>query len=277
MDAEAIRRKRRRRIVVGAVVGGLAVAIAVFVVLWNRKSSGPVHVSEALRKFHATSSTHPTTAPAALRPREGVYTYTGSGTEHLSTPPKTQEQGPEIPGTVTYQPDGCWTFRVDYSTSHWQTWNYCSRDGALFEGGGLTFQSWDFVVTKLENVSTFRCDPPIVDVRAHMKPGDSWHQSCAGSSNQIEGTVTSAGRYRFVGKETLEIGGRRVAANRFRQERKFTGSQTGTQSVDFWFAEADGLPLRNERKVTVDSSSPIGTITYTEEGRFVITSMVPRT
>jgi hypothetical protein len=38
----------------------------------------------------------------------------------------------------------------------------------------------------------------------------------------------------------------------------------------------DGLPLRNERTVTVKTDTVVGSSTYTEHGRFELTSLVPR-
>ena len=39
---------------------------------------------------------------------------------------------------------------------------------------------------------------------------------------------------------------------------------------------ADGMPVRNERRVEVASPSPIGDVTYTEEGRWQLDSITPR-
>ncbi len=60
------------------------------------------------------------------------------------------------------------------------------------------------------------------------------------------------------------MGGTAVPAYHFRQVRTLSGNQTGTQSADLWFAVNDGLPLRNERQVTVHTDTVIGSSTYTE-------------
>jgi len=72
------------------------------------------------------------------------------------------------------------------------------------------------------------------------------------------------------------VGDVRVPAYHFRQERTLTGSQTGSQTTDQWFARETGLPLRNERKVTVHANTVVGSITYTETGRFQLTSLQPQ-
>jgi len=175
--------RRRRGLIVA--LGALALLIAageVFVVLWRRSGAHPVSTDEARRRFEqSSSSTQPPNA-TDLRPTAGVYVYRGSGTEHLSLPPKSQ-QGPQMPATVTHRSDGCWTFRLDYSSRHWQTWIYCPRNGGLVELGGQTFERWDFVFTKYDSTSNFTCDPPSITIRTNMHPGEQWQQQCRGTSS----------------------------------------------------------------------------------------------
>lgn len=272
-------RHRRRNIVLAVILAVVVVGVAVFVFLWTRETARPVKVSEAIQKYHSSTTGGATKTPGAAtasRPQAGVYEYTGSGTDHISTPSKTQDEGPQIPATVTLGRDGCWVFRVDYNTSHWQTWHYCARGGQLVEMGGQTYQHWDFVAFNVDTTTTFTCDPPSITIRTTMKVGDSWNQSCSGTSTSISGTAVSSGRYTYLGAETLDVGGRSVATYHFRQERTLTGSQTGNQVSELWFAH-DGLPIKNERKISVDSSSIIGTITYTENATFSLASSTPHT
>ena len=131
-----------------------------------------------------------------------------------------------MPATVTHRSDGCWTFRIDYSSQHWQTWIYCPRDGGLVELGGQTFERWDFVFTKYDSTSTFTCDPPSVAIRAAMHSGDHWTQTCRGTSSGTKGVGVTSGPYTFVGDDTVTVGGTAVAAYHFHQERTLSGSQT---------------------------------------------------
>jgi hypothetical protein len=268
--------RHRRLIIVLAVVTVLVIgASSVFVVLWRRSGAHEVSVDDARGRFRQNSSTRPAQA-SVLRPAAGVYLYRGSGREKLSLPPKSQDQGPRMPGTVTYDANGCWTFHIDYSSAHWQIWDYCPRAGGLVELGGQTFENWDFVFTAYETKSTFTCDPALVTIRATMHPGDTWHQRCRGTSSGTEGEAITAGPYTFVGDDVVVVGDVRVPAYHFRQERTLTGSQTGSQTTDQWFARETGLPLRNERKVTVHANTVVGSITYTETGRFQLTSLQPQ-
>ena len=252
-----------------ALIGGVA-----FVLAWRNSGSRPVSLDEAKRRFESTSSTV-APPPSPLRPSAGVYEYRGSGTEHLDKPPKSQSQGPTMPATITYQADGCWIFRIDYSTGHWQSWTYCARNGGLDEVGGQTYERWDFVMFKVDSTSTFTCASSVT-VRATMRPGDHWTQTCTGTSSAVKGIVTTSGLFTYIGPETLDVGGAKVPAYHFKQLRTLTGAQQGSQENDVWFARSNGMPLRNDHHNVVKSDSPIGKVTYTETGTFALVSLQPR-
>jgi hypothetical protein len=108
----------------------LFVLVSVVVTLEGR--ARPVSMSQAISHFHSDPSADP-----GAHPPPGVYSYQGTGTDSLSLPPLSQAEGPTLPGTVELQSDGCWSFRIDYSTNHWQSWTYCARPTGLVETGGL--------------------------------------------------------------------------------------------------------------------------------------------
>lgn len=211
-----------------------------------------------------------------LRPAPGVYLYGGEGTEQLDKPPLTQTQGPDIPGTVTHLEGGCWRLRVD-STNHWQSWDYCPAGSGLTEIAGAFFQRLDLVVAKVDttSTSTYTCDPPVDAIRATQRAGDQWMQECRGTSTGSDGEVISSGPYTYVGPELLDIGATEVAALHYHRSRNLTGGQTGTEDVNVWFEAATGLPLRNQRSITVHSSSALGGVTYEENGSFQLASLTP--
>lgn len=261
---------RGRWVLIG--VSALVVVLAVVVaVRWVQGRAEPVDPEDVASP---TGSTLPS-EQAVLRPPQGVYVYEGDGTDRLDKPPMSQAQGPTMPASVTHEDDGCWTFRIDYSTNHWQTWRYCPRDGGLDEAGGQTFQRWDFGAFANESTSTFECDDSPT-IRADQQPGDEWTQSCAGSTTAVEGTTLSEGPYRFVGTETLDIGGEQVRAHRYHRDRTNSGNQDGSESTDAWFSADTGMPLRNVRRLEAVSDTLIGKVRYTEDGEFQLTSLVPR-
>jgi len=252
-------------------LGVLVVGVAIVAVLWVRGTARPVTLKETRKP---TGSTLPA-APAVLRPPQGVYLYSGSGTDSLDKPPKDQAEGPDMPATVTHRADGCWTFRIDYSTNHWQSWDYCPRHGDLDEAGGTSYQKWDFGVLVNETTSTFVCDSAVT-IKAAQKPGDTWTQSCTGTSTGTEGKALSTGPYRYVGPDTVDVGGQQVRAYRYHRERTMSGAQTGTEASDVWFSADTGMPLRNERKIEAKSSTIIGDVGYTEVANFHLTGLQPK-
>ncbi len=263
--------------VLGVTVVVVAALVAVGAVLVLRREPGPASIDEAVEDFSGGGGSG---GGADLpRPTEGVYVYEGSGTESLSILPGEHGQGPDLPATVTHEANGCWRFRIDLHEDHWQDWHYCPDDAdglELVEKGGRTYQSWDLGVAAIGNTSTFRC-PDSVVVRADAEPGDQWHQECRGTSDTVSGTTVSAGRTTFVGEETVTVGDEEVVALHYHQVRTMSDSQSGRQVEDFWFRASDGLPLRNTRSASIDSDSPVGAITYSEEGEWQLTSLEPRT
>ena len=263
------RRHRLRRWVIGLLVL-VAAGAGVFALLWTRTGAHPVTVGDARKRIGPIATS--TTVPGEARPPPGVYLFRGAGTDRLESLSKEQAEGPDMPATVTYTSPECWQFRIDYSSNHWQSWDYCNRAGAMEETGGRTHQLWDFVVFTQDTTTTFACASSVT-IRKDQRPGDEWQQSCRGTSDP---TSLSAGLYRFVGPTTLDIGGQRVAAFHYHRDRVMSEGQTGTEHSDVWFAADTGMPLRNEREIDVATSTVIGDVTYKERGWFQLTSLQPR-
>jgi hypothetical protein len=263
--------RRRRWFVVALVVAAL---VALAIRLWWPHGTREVTPEEALGQLGEPATTSATEV-GELRPAAGVYRYEGVGTEALSLPPRQRRQGPSIPGTVTHLDDGCWTFRVDLNSDHWQDWTSCPRPDRLVELGGASFTRWDFGVAVSETTSTFRCEPPAVAIRDEMRPGDAWEQRCTGTSSGLDGTAVSAGTLSYVGPETVDVDGRAVPTHRFRQERTVSGAQQGEQVTEVWLSRDDGLPVRNDRRISVATDTPIGSSTCTEEGSFRLVDPEP--
>jgi hypothetical protein len=264
---------------VGGIVA-LVLAVAFggwFAWRWRERGPNEASVGEAVSRFRTSSTVDEGVAP--LRPPAGVYTYSGSGTEHLSFLATSQGQGPKIPGTVTHRGSNCWTFEVEYNSFHRQTWDWCTRDGRLIERGGTTNQKFDFVAFKVDETSRFTCDPPIVVIDPDAETGTKWKARCTGHSVTSDADVTTAGTLRFVGRETVNVAGEHVPALHYRSTRELTGDQTGSERNDTWYAADNGLPLRNRRDIRVVSPAPapLNEVTYTEKGEWELTSLVPET
>jgi hypothetical protein len=93
----------------------------------------------------------------------------------------------------------------------------------------------------------------------------------------VSGQAVTAGPYRFVGVDTLKIGGHAVQAAQFLRLRTMSGSQVGTERTEAWFAVRTGLPLENRRTIEVRTDTAFGSSTYTETGSWTLHSLIPTT
>ncbi|MBI2706245.1 MAG: hypothetical protein HYX32_13270 [Actinobacteria bacterium] len=270
----ASRRNRRRWVLEVAAIVAVLTLLGLGV-LWSRRGAQEASLDEAARRFQQGPSA---TVPEMrlLTPTPGVYRYRGSGTEQLSVLQTQQSWGPQLPATITEPSSaGCWTFRIDYSTNHWEARTYCADDGVLREAGGTVWQRFDFVAVKVDETIEFACDPPNDTVRLAAAPGDTWAQSCVGRSSARGTTVTSAGSTMFVGREDTTAGEATVPSLHYRANRTLTGDQQGVETSEYWFSAETGQIIRFQREVRVDSPSPIGSVTYTESGAYQLDDPIP--
>jgi hypothetical protein len=272
-------RARRWWLPVGIVAGLVVIAVGVLVVLFiTREDPGARSIDEAVDEFRSDTDgggTSPGGGAAAGGPPAGVYLLEGSGTESLSFPPLGQSDGETMPMTVGATDGGCWTARIDYNEAHWQDWNLCRDGDSVIEKGGSTFQRWDLGATTIENTSTFVCEPPVVFVDLSASEGDTAQRSCTGTNDAVGGETLTSGTDTVVAVEEIPIGGEPVEAVHVRSDQTVSGAQSGTVEWDFWFRTSDGLPLRGQRSSTINSDSPVGTITYDEDGTWELISTEP--
>jgi hypothetical protein len=214
---------------------------------------------------------------AGARPARGVYLYTGSGTDRLSLPPLVQQQGPTMPGTVTLRGADCWTFRIDYSSHHWETWDYCRQGGDTVQVGGQIWQLWPIGPLHETNLTNTTCTPAAMSLPATAVPGQTWQVRCTGTSTAVKGTMHSAGPYRFLGMSTLTVGGTPVRVAAFLGLRTDSGSQRGAERTEIWLDASNGLPVRLTQHIQVVTATPFGTSTYTQSGTLNLRSLVAHT
>lgn len=255
-----------------AVLGGVGAVIAgVILVLYaTREDPEARPIDEAVEDFRAEES-----AATQAGPAPGVYELEGSGSETVSFPPNQQSDGEIMPMTVSSTEGGCWNLRIDYNEAHWEDWQLCGEGDRVVENGNRTFQRWDFGAMSIENTSTFDCDPPATFADLAARPGDTTGRSCVGTNEQVEGETVASGTDTVVGVESVAVDGVEFEAIRVRSDQEVSGAQTGTITLEFWIRTSDGLPLRGERSKTIESDSPIGPITYTENGSWRLGSDDP--
>jgi len=274
MKGRGHRRWLRTTLVVCAVLIAMVTATAAWL-LFTGEDPRPVTVDEARQRTEgSTVSTSPTGGFGP--PSGGVYLYRGTGTEDTSFPPLSEEQGPEMPATVIPDGAGCWRFRIDYNSHHWQDWRYCADESGISTTGGRSFARRDFGSFTIDNTSTFACEEPDVLLWAGMEVGESRPGACVGTSTAVDGSTTSAGSTTYVGDDDIEVDGRTIRARHLRYDRTLTGAQEGTERADWWVDPSTMLLIRNEHDVSVDTEVGGLTVTYTEVARYDLTSLTPK-
>ena len=270
---------RRRRKVGRRIAGALALAIltgfGVFIYLWSQTGASALAPSVAVQRFRQIERRGVRTVGPG--PAQGVYLYRGSGTETVSVPPKSQSEGPGIPGTVVDRPGGCFEFRLDYSDVHWQDWTYCPLGGSMVTTSKAGYYLWDFVVFSVDDTSTYTCSPAIVTIPADSVVHARHRVSCTGTNDHIStGLVHMDGSSTVMATKTLRVGSTKELAVLVREDVVFSGGQHGSNHADTWFSVTTGLPLRGTWSTVVSTPSPVGTSTLHAHGEFDLTSLEPQ-
>lgn len=263
---------RRMAIILAAVVVIAVVAVAV---LWfTREQPGSRPVDDAVEDFRGTPGAD--SDATATIPPAGVYLADGAGEARINLPPASQSWGNQVLMTVTPQGGSCWRTRIDFNEAHRQIWVMCVDGSEVTVTEDLTETRWDFGIATLDNVTTFVCDEPPVFIDLAATPGTTWEHDCTGTNDSIDGPTAAAGPYRYVGATTVDIADTAVPVRHYRQERNLTGAQDGISTADLYFAEDNNLLLRLERSINLSSDSPVGQVSYNEEGSWQLSSTTPR-
>lgn len=261
--------RRHRRwpwITVGVVFVAVAALAAVF--LFTGSSAKQVSLNQARSRLPAGQGA----GPLGSRPSPGVYEYQGSGTDRLTLPPKTQPQGPSMPVTVTLRGADCWTFRVDFSTHHWQSWDFCRRGTDVRETGGQVWQLWPLGPMSLTNSTTVVCSPEALILPAQPVSDQTWTAHCSATSSAVKGKMEASAVYRYLGRTTVTVDGAAVPAEHISITQTDQGSQTGTERYEMWIQPQSGLILRLDQDLQVDTPTPLGPSTYTQKGTLSLAS-----
>ena len=261
-------------VVVVIVVGGFAYTGGRYLF---RSHPGAKSVDSAVDELRSSTSLEGSGTASFARPAVGVYQAAGEGSEHISTPPNSQDDGAVMPITVRYLPDGCWTWHIDYNSAHWHEFDFCPKGNELLLVAQRNYQAWDFGAMKIDNTGTYTCEPAAPIVVEDPQPGERFEHHCSGDNTAAPGDSISAGPAIIVGTETLTIDGAEVPAVHQTRTQQMSGTQSGQVTEEWWFAPDTGLPLRAERHYKIDSPSVIGKVSYTEDGSWQLSSLVPRT
>jgi hypothetical protein len=241
-----------------------------------RSHPGAKSMSSAIHAFRSGQDA----ANSNLRyepPVQGVYELKGQGSERISFPPNSQSDGAVMPASVTYSAHGCWLWHLDYNTAHWDEYDFCPRHNRLLQIGYQNFQSWDFGTLKVTNLASFTCPSDPIVLAENPLAGQVLRWTCSGTNTSVSGKTIERAVTPVVGTTALTIGKTTVKAVHEVEKITLSGVQKGTVIENWWFSTASGLPLRVERQITIVTASPLGTITYNEDGSWRMASLTPRT
>lgn len=269
------KRHHRVRTIVIVVVVVLVALVAVAVVSYLLRSKPSARsLNSAGKSFHATTTTKPTPRAFALPPA-GVYRASGSGFEQIAVPPDTIHDSAVMPVTVSYLPNGCWRWHIDYSTAHWHEYDFCPHDGRLLLMAQRNLLTVNLGLASVTNLAKFTCNPPSPIVVERPRAGEVFAHRCTGTNTAAAGVSTASGPVTITGVTSVNIAGTRVQAIVMTRHQKITGGQSGTLDEEWWFSTSTGMPLAERRNYHLSTSSPIGSIAYTETGSWRLDSMTP--
>ena len=274
----ASRHSWRWIVITGSTVAALVIIpiIVLFLMFVFRDNPGAKSFDDALQAFRAGDpSKIESIGAVVVRPPAGVYQSEASGKASISFPPTSQNYGTFAPVTVTHQGDNCWTTSVDFNAAFQQRWNYCIDNGVLTEHGNQTTTSWDLGAASITNISTFICSPPGEIIKMGKRREEVSTSTCTGTSDSIGGTTTSDVTFESLGAESLDINSVATPTFHYRETDLLTGPQKGTTTINYWYSLQDMLLVRMERHINLQTDSPVGKITYKEDGEWQLSSLTP--
>ncbi len=260
-------------IVAALVIIPIIVLVSMFVF---RDNPGAKSFDEALQAFReGDPSEIESIGAVVVRPPAGVYQSDASGKASISFPPTSQNYGASAPVTVAHQGDNCWTTSVDFNAAFQQRWKYCIDNDVLTEHSNQTTTSWDLGAASITNISKFICSPPGEIIKNGERREEVSTSTCTGISDSISGTTTSAVTFESLGAESLDINSVATPTFHYRETDLLTGPQKGTTTIEYWYSLQDMLLVRMERHINLRTDSPVGEITYKEDGEWQLSSLTP--
>ena len=206
---------------------------------------------------------------AGDRPEAGTYTYTGSGSDHVTTLGGSSHTFPdEIPAVVELDDENAceWTMNLVYVEQHIEARDYCTENDQLIDRGFE--RTTEFFGQTQE--TEYDCGADAIRMRADAAPRDSWTWECTGD----DGATTSTYTLTFNGTEPVEIDGEQVDAWHATIRSEQTGDTRGGDTTNVWYDET-GLMLRFSTDLDVQTKSVLGDTNYREKTSYTLTSLTP--
>jgi hypothetical protein len=210
--------------------------------------------------------------PPPVRPPEGTYVYSAQGGDTLSgaftvsTP-----YGPTATVTIAYDGPDCFKQTLQLRTDYTEMMHLCIHGLEIKEDMGTRSQKFKFGAAAQ---TTLTCTPGDVYFSTASKLGP-WTHDCSGMNTDNQSgnsTFRTFGTYSYLTDETFTVMGRDVLTKHFEDKRAVSGSQTGSNTEEWYFSE-DGILQRFHRVVDVDYAWNIYTIHYHEIADLLLTGI----
>jgi hypothetical protein len=217
-----------------------------------------VSVADVVTGFRADTGGAP-----AEGPEPGVYVYATSGFEETDALFGSRHDYP-AETAVTVRAGGCGYLE------RWEPLRGRLLTRELCPGRRLARLEEVHTFFGTRDVHDYVCEPGTPAPPLDAKPGTVWETRC-GTGDTVEVATGEV-----LVPETVEVGGRTVAAVRVAEELRLEGNTTGTGTRDWWLHPETGLTLRLAVTNSSVTESAIGGVGYEERYELVLTSLEPR-
>lgn len=257
-----LRRPRRRRVVVGILLGGLVVAgiAGARAGVFAHDRTHPASVQDALRRFRQ--------GDRSVRSLEGVYPVATTGSETLDVLGGARHPYPATT-TLTARRTAC-GLRIDWQAlqERSNTWQLCSAAAGI----ELASTSERHRFFWSSDTTTYTCSGALLlpSAEADIDGARPRPFTCTNKDAREAGTAVSLGRM------TLRVGGTSVEAEHVRTTTVITGGSQGRETTDWWLDTRTGLPVRVALASRTSRKTIVGTAHYTETAELQLASLVPR-
>lgn len=256
-----MRRLSRRRALVTAIC---AAAVAVGAWLWlGRDHVSPVTTQEAVERLRREQP-GPAASPfvdGARAPRSGVYEYRTDGGERFQSYLSASHAYPART-TISVSRGGCgvlvrWTPLEQRQTER----ELCPAAGGWRLRSILDIH--EFFGRRDER--RYVCERGVV-----FRLGGDWSYGCRYESS------TNAFAGRFVGIETLDVGGHPVVTVHVHERNVVRGPEQGEGESESWYRRFDGLLVSRTAAYRARAPVPGGSGTYSERYELRLLALRPR-
>jgi hypothetical protein len=195
-------------------------------------------------------------------PVPGVYTYRTSGGEGLNLVGVARSFPASTSMIVA---DGrCATVSWVPITQHTEATTLCNApNGALTVPKLVTNES----IAGSTTTSTINCPASTYLLPPAARPGQRWAATCSQVSPAEK--IKLAGQ--ALGQSSMVVGGHTVSVTHARLNFTFTGTEHGTNPIDFWIVPSSGLIVRERETVGVTQ----GSVRYSENMEATLTGLNP--